>query len=82
VGRYGIDLGTANTVVCHARRGIVLDEPSVMVVRSDSHAKRMAPLLVGQEVVGRCCPRSHSPIGDGGARRSDGAAHAAIQRSY
>lgn len=30
----GIDLGTANTVVCHPKRGILLDEPSVMVLRA------------------------------------------------
>ncbi|MCU1649478.1 MAG: rod shape-determining protein, partial [Pseudonocardia sp.] len=30
---FGIDLGTANTVVCDAAAGIVLDEPSVMLVR-------------------------------------------------
>lgn len=55
---FGIDLGTANTVVCHQRRGVVLDEPSVMVVRtSQARARRMRPLLVGQEardLVGRC----------------------------
>ena len=38
---FGIDLGTANTVVCHQRRGVVLDEPSVMVVRvSEARARR------------------------------------------
>jgi len=44
-------------VLCHRRRGIVLDEPSVMVVRSSSHAKHVAPLLVGREaraLIGRC----------------------------
>ncbi|MGH3412602.1 MAG: rod shape-determining protein [Marmoricola sp.] len=55
---YGIDLGTANTVVCHQRRGIVLDEPSVMVMRNDqAHAKRVRSLLVGREareLMGRC----------------------------
>ena len=53
-GGFGIDLGTANTVVCHPRRGIVLDEPSVMVVRAGQGQSR--PLLVGQaarELVGR-----------------------------
>src|SRR5215831_12342221 len=51
---FGIDLGTANTVVCHPRRGIVLNEPSVMVVRPEG--KRPRPLLVGQaarELIGR-----------------------------
>jgi rod shape-determining protein MreB len=57
MSRFGIDLGTANTVICHPRRGIVLDEPSVMVVRADSRGKRVTPLLVGHEarqLTGRC----------------------------
>ena len=52
---FGIDLGTANTVVCHPRRGIVLNEPSVMVVRAEGKA-RPKPLLVGhaaRELIGR-----------------------------
>ncbi len=55
---FGIDLGTANTVVCHRSRGVVLDEPSVMVVRtSDASVRRVRPLLVGREardLLGRC----------------------------
>jgi rod shape-determining protein MreB len=54
-GGFGIDLGTANTVVCHPRRGLVLNEPSVMVVRTDGK-RRPQPLLVGQaarELIGR-----------------------------
>lgn len=55
---FGIDLGTANTVVCHPRRGVVLDEPSVMVVRSaEARARRVRPLLVGhdaRDLMGRC----------------------------
>lgn len=54
---FGIDLGTANTVVCHRRRGIVLDEPSVMVVRAHSKSKHPDPVLVGheaRELLGRC----------------------------
>jgi len=54
---FGIDLGTSNTVVCQHRVGIVLDQPSVMVVRSGNHGRRMAPLLIGHEaraLVGRC----------------------------
>lgn len=62
---FGIDLGTANTVVCHQRRGVVLDEPSVMVVRtSETRSRRMRPLLVGHEardLVGRC-PVGLSPV--------------------
>ena len=55
---FGIDLGTANTVVCHPRRGVVLDEPSVMVVRTaEARARRVRPLLVGhdaRDLMGRC----------------------------
>ncbi|MGN6131631.1 MAG: rod shape-determining protein [Nocardioidaceae bacterium] len=55
---FGIDLGTANTVVCHPRRGVVLDQPSVMVVRtSQLRSKRVRPLLLGDEardLMGRC----------------------------
>jgi rod shape-determining protein MreB and related proteins len=52
---FGIDLGTANTVVCHPRRGVVLNEPSVMVMRADGK-RHPQPLLVGQaarELIGR-----------------------------
>jgi rod shape-determining protein MreB len=54
-GGFGIDLGTANTVVCHPRRGLVLNEPSVMVLRADGK-RRPRPVLVGQaarELIGR-----------------------------
>jgi rod shape-determining protein MreB len=54
-GGLGIDLGTANTVVCHPIRGIVLDEPSVMAMRSNGHIDPR-PLAVGREakeLVGR-----------------------------
>jgi rod shape-determining protein MreB len=55
---FGIDLGTANTVVCDRRHGVVLDEPSVMVVHtSQVHSRRVRPLLVGHEardLMGRC----------------------------
>jgi rod shape-determining protein MreB and related proteins len=57
---FGIDLGTSNTVVCHRRLGIVLDEPSVMVVRTENHGnhgRRVAPLMVGHDaraLIGRC----------------------------
>ena len=44
---FGIDLGTANTVVCHRHRGVVLDEPSLMVVQSgQTRSRRVRPLLV------------------------------------
>jgi rod shape-determining protein MreB len=44
----GIDLGTANTVVCDGRHGILLDEPSVLLVRAGS-GRRPKILAVGQE---------------------------------
>ncbi len=50
----GIDLGTANTVVCRPSREVILDEPSVMVVHADGN--RSTPLLVGtpaRDLVGR-----------------------------
>jgi rod shape-determining protein MreB len=56
---FGIDLGTSNTVVCARRAGIVLDEPSVMLVRTDhhNHTSRVVPLMVGRDaraLIGRC----------------------------
>jgi rod shape-determining protein MreB len=48
VGGLGIDLGTANTVVCHTTRGIVLNEPSVMLLRAD-RSRRSRPLSLGAE---------------------------------
>ncbi len=47
MGGLGVDLGTANTVVCHDHRGIILDEPSIMLMRVD-HARPKA-LAIGQE---------------------------------
>jgi rod shape-determining protein MreB and related proteins len=44
----GIDLGTANTVVVHGRRGILYDEPTVMLVRS-GRSRRERVLAVGRE---------------------------------
>jgi rod shape-determining protein MreB and related proteins len=47
---FGIDLGTANTVVCHRRRGVVLDEPSVMVVEAtQARSRHLRPVLIGSE---------------------------------
>ncbi|MGH3098368.1 MAG: rod shape-determining protein [Streptosporangiales bacterium] len=46
----GIDLGTANTLVCHTRRGIVVQEPSVMVMRHNGTRHRK-PLAVGQDAL-------------------------------
>lgn len=53
----GIDLGTANTVVHRPGRGTVLDEPSVMVVRTTDRPKKVRPVMVGREaraLTGRC----------------------------
>jgi rod shape-determining protein MreB and related proteins len=44
----GIDLGTATTVVSDLRRGIVFDEPSIMLLRRDG-ARRDKVLAIGQE---------------------------------
>jgi rod shape-determining protein MreB len=52
---FGVDLGTANTVVCHPRRGIVLNEPSVMIVRVNGD-RAAPPVAVGtraRELMGR-----------------------------
>lgn len=57
MGGLGIDLGTANTVVYHPKRGVVVDEPSVMVLRSPVAGKRLRPLLIGapaRALTGRC----------------------------
>jgi rod shape-determining protein MreB len=64
---YGIDLGTANTVVCRAKGAIVLNEPSVMVVRTDNHREALligsaARDLLGRTPVGMATVR---PIRDG-----------------
>jgi rod shape-determining protein MreB len=51
----GIDLGTANTVVCRSRRGIILHEPSIMMLLGGA-ACHPKPLAVGHDaraLVGR-----------------------------
>ena len=51
----GIDLGTANTVVSDVRHGIILDQPSVMLLRRGG-ARRERVLAVGKdaaEMLGR-----------------------------
>jgi rod shape-determining protein MreB len=51
----GIDLGNTNTVVCDLRRGLVLEEPSVMLLRT-TRARRPKVAAVGHEaraLVGR-----------------------------
>ena len=52
-GGFGIDLGTANTVVCHPRRGIVLNEPSVMVVMGNNGMHPVAVGTAARELIGR-----------------------------
>ena len=45
-----IDLGTANTLIYVRGRGIILDEPSVVAIRSDKGpAAKKVILAVGQE---------------------------------
>jgi rod shape-determining protein MreB len=44
----GIDLGTANTVVADARRGILFDEPTIMLLQP-GRARRERVLAVGRE---------------------------------
>jgi rod shape-determining protein MreB len=52
---FGIDLGTANTVVCRGDGTVLLDEPSVMLVSLGSDGSRK-PILIGhqaRELTGR-----------------------------
>ena len=66
----GIDLGTANTVISDYRRGILFDQPSVMVLRR-SGSRRERVLAVGQEaadLLGRAPPSGFAalrPLNDG-----------------
>ena len=59
----GIDLGTANTVVCHPQQGVLLDEPSVVLVRDAAErpqvvaAGREAAELVGRTPLGLTASR-------------------------
>src|SRR4029453_19481464 len=59
----GIDLGTANTVVSDVRRGIVFDEPSVMLV-GPGRARRPQLQAVGRDaadLLGRA-PSRFTPL--------------------
>jgi rod shape-determining protein MreB len=63
LGRFsvdlGVDLGTANTLVCVRDRGIVLDEPSVVAVRKGSNEVLLDGMAVGDaalEYLGRTPP--------------------------
>ena len=65
----GIDLGTASTVVSDARRGVLLDEPSVMLLRRGG-GRRERAFAVGQEaadLLGRAPSRfiAVRPLQDG-----------------
>jgi rod shape-determining protein MreB and related proteins len=55
MGGLGIDLGTANTVVCHSVKGIILDEPSIMVFGAGGgrHSKVIAIGQDGRTLLGR-----------------------------
>ncbi|HTF50629.1 MAG TPA: rod shape-determining protein [Pseudonocardia sp.] len=55
---FGIDLGTANTVVCDSTEGVVLDEPSVMLTRAGF--PRRGVVAVGREA---CELLGRSPAG-------------------
>src|SRR5438552_9668144 len=51
----GIDLGTANTVVCHPQDGVIISEPSMMAFRAGK-GRRPRLLVAGKEaraLVGR-----------------------------
>ena len=55
----GIDLGTANTLVCLRDRGIVLDEPSIVAVRKGTNDVLLDGMAVGDaaiEYLGRTPP--------------------------
>ncbi len=59
----GIDLGTANTLVCLRGRGIVLDEPSVVAVRKGTNEVLLDGGAVGSaalEYLGRTPPGFHA----------------------
>ena len=51
LGRFsvdmGIDLGTANTLVCVRGRGIILNEPSVVAVKKGTNEVLLDGMAVG-----------------------------------
>ncbi|MFT6110600.1 MAG: rod shape-determining protein MreB, partial [Planctomycetota bacterium] len=52
----GIDLGTANTLVCTRGRGIILNEPSVVAVKKGTNEVLLDGMAVGntaKEMLGR-----------------------------
>ena len=54
-----IDLGTANTLVHVAGRGIVIDEPSVVAVRSHGGAREVLAVGHKAKAHGRAHAREH-----------------------
>jgi rod shape-determining protein MreB and related proteins len=71
----GMDVGTASTVVCHSRKGVVVDEPTVMALR---HGRRQRTRLVAvghdaRDLIGRV-PMGLSilrPVQDGAVTDSE-----------
>ncbi|MGQ0480711.1 MAG: rod shape-determining protein [Pseudonocardia sp.] len=65
---FGIDLGTANTVVCDTGGAVLLDEPSVILVRSDGRRRVLAATgRSAVDLVGRTTPSLQPvrPLHDG-----------------
>ncbi len=65
-----IDLGTANTLICMRNKGVVLNEPSVVAIRSDGYNSNNVIEAVGQEakeMLGRTPANIHAirPMKDG-----------------
>jgi len=66
----GIDLGTANTLVCIPGRGVILSEPSVVAVRKGSNTVLLGGMAVGdraKEMLGKTPGniRATRPMRDG-----------------
>jgi rod shape-determining protein MreB and related proteins len=53
MGGLGIDLGTANTVVAQPQHGVVFDEPSVMLTRTEDPYRAVLVGHEARELVGR-----------------------------
>lgn len=66
VRRLGIDLGTANTLVFVPKKGIVINEPSVVAVSTDEN-KVLAIGLEAKEMLGRTPDliKTYKPLKDG-----------------
>lgn len=61
MGGLGIDLGTANTVVAQPQHGIVFNEPSVMLVRTEQPYEAVLVGHEARELIGRT-PRGFETI--------------------